>query len=49
MFAGERLELIKHGALDNWIEVDLIKDRYQLQKFLTNLPIPINLVDEIIL
>jgi hypothetical protein len=38
-FDFEREVLIKHGVLDNWIEVDLRKDEDQLQKFITSFPV----------
>lgn len=44
LFEGERVELMKHNALDNWIEVDFRKDVNYLQRFLTSFPIPIDLV-----
>lgn len=40
-FNAEREVLIHHGVLDNWIKVDLKKDEYQLQKFLTSFPLPV--------
>ena|ERR1035437_10280747 len=40
-FDFEREVLIKHGVLDNWIEVDLRKDEDQLQKFITSFPVSI--------
>lgn len=44
LFIKERDTLIKHGVLENWIEVGLRKDPNQLGKFLQSFPIPINLV-----
>jgi len=44
LFEGEKKELVKHNALDNWIEVDYYKDENQLKKFLTSFPIPTQLV-----
>lgn len=41
LFEKEREELEKHGALENWIEVDLRKDEIMLGKLLTSFPIPI--------
>lgn len=41
LFISERIELIEHGVLDNWIEVNLSKDPNQLGKFLQSFPIPI--------
>ena len=40
LFHEEKETLITHGALDNWIEVDLAKDLHQLAKFLTSFPLP---------
>ncbi len=40
-YPEEREVLIKHGALDNWIEVDLRKDPDQLKKFITSFPLPV--------
>ncbi|MDO8663434.1 MAG: hypothetical protein Q7K28_01160 [Candidatus Wildermuthbacteria bacterium] len=37
----EREVLLKHGVLDNWIEIDLRKDEHQLQKFINSFPLPI--------
>ena len=42
LFAYEREVLIKNGVLDNWIEVDLMKDENALGKFLQSFPMPIN-------
>jgi hypothetical protein len=39
LFEYERLDLIKHEALDNWIQVDLSKDPDQLAKFVTSFPL----------
>ena len=44
LFEGERQDLLKHNALDNWIEVDFRKDVNYLQRFLNSFPIPIELV-----
>lgn len=41
LFHEERLDLIKHKALDSWIEVNLSKDENQLMQFITSFPIPI--------
>jgi hypothetical protein len=41
LFYGEKLDLIKHNVLDNWIEVDLRKDPNQLKKFIDSFPISI--------
>ncbi|MEI7838396.1 MAG: hypothetical protein WCI37_01280 [bacterium] len=40
LFYEEEQDLIKHDALDNWIEVDLRKDENQLLKFITSFPLP---------
>lgn len=40
LYEDEREVLIKHGALDNWIEVDLMKNVNQLHNFLISFPIP---------
>jgi hypothetical protein len=40
LFEGERRELIKHNALENWIEVDFRKDVNYLKKILASFPIP---------
>ena len=45
-FDGERQELIKNNALDNWIEVDLSKDPDQLLKFITSFPIASEMAQE---
>jgi hypothetical protein len=42
LFTSEREALIKHGVLENWIEVDIRKDPNILGKFLQSFPIPIN-------
>lgn len=42
LFFEEKQTLIKHGVLDNWIEVNLAKDPDQLAKFLTSFPLPAN-------
>lgn len=41
-FDFEREILIQHGALENWIEVDLTKDEHQLQKFINSFPLPVS-------
>ncbi len=43
LFYEEKEVLAKHGALDNWIEVDLAKDPDQLAQFVTSFPLPISL------
>jgi RAB protein geranylgeranyltransferase component A len=40
LFHDEKQALIKHGVLDNWIEVDLAKDEDQLAKFVSSFPLP---------
>lgn len=40
LFDDERVELIKHGVLDNWIEVDLANDEDQLANFVRSFPLP---------
>ena len=40
LFFEEKKELIKHNALDNWIEVNLAKDQDQLAKFISSFPLP---------
>ncbi len=40
LFFEEKEDLLKHNALDNWIEVDLAKKPSQLQDFLISFPIP---------
>ena len=44
LFEGERRELIKHNALENWIGVDFRKDVNYLKKFLASFPIPMDFV-----
>jgi hypothetical protein len=44
LFEGERAELIRQDVLDNWIEVDLRRDKGFLMKIISEFPIPINLV-----
>ncbi len=41
LFTLERAMLVKHSALENWIEVDLSKDQEQLGKFLASFPLPL--------
>lgn len=41
LFYEEKQELEERGVLDSWIEVDLAKDKNQLQKFLISFPIPV--------
>ncbi len=40
LFYEEKQDLKKHDALDNWIEVNLMKDENQLLKFITSFPLP---------
>jgi hypothetical protein len=44
LFAGERAELTEHDVLENWIEVDLRRDKDFLMKIISEFPIPINMV-----
>ena len=41
LFFEEQQDLLKNNALDNWIEVDLVKDPNSLQKFISSFPIPV--------
>lgn len=41
LYEGEREDLVKHNVLENWIEVNLIKDEEALGKFLSSFPLPI--------
>jgi hypothetical protein len=41
LFYQEKQDLLKHGVLDNWIEVDLARDEDHLAKFVSSFPIPI--------
>jgi hypothetical protein len=40
LFHEEKQELIKHGVLDNWIEVNLSKNPDQLAQFISSFPLP---------
>lgn len=40
LFYEEKEELLKHDALDNWIEVDLVKNPDHLADFIHSFPIP---------
>ncbi len=40
LFFEEKQVLIQHGALDNWIEVNLKKNDNQLMQFITSFPLP---------
>jgi len=42
LFEREKIELLKHGAVENWIEVDLRKNEDALGSFLASFPIPID-------
>lgn len=39
LFDEEKIELVKHNALENWIEVNLCKNENVLKGFLTSFPI----------
>lgn len=41
LFDDEREDLVKHNALDNWVEVNLSKDPDQLLRFISSFPIPV--------
>ena len=38
LFDFEKADLVKHGVLDSWIEVDFSKDIDQLEKIVRNFP-----------
>jgi hypothetical protein len=40
-FYGEKQELLKHGKLDNWIEVNLQKNPDHLKNFLVSFPLAV--------
>lgn len=40
LFPDEKAALIEHGALDNWIEVNLGKNVNQLSEFIRSFPLP---------
>ena len=40
LFFEEKQDLLKHNAMDNWIEVDLTKNQNQLLNFINCFPIP---------
>lgn len=42
LFEEEKQALVRHNALDNWIEIDLMKDENVLEKFLASFPKPVN-------
>lgn len=44
LFEKEKIELVKHSVLENWIEVDLRKNENALGSFLASFPIPIEVV-----
>lgn len=39
LFPEERVILEQYGVLENWIEVDLVKDPYQLLSFVRKFPV----------
>lgn len=41
LYDDEKEVLLEHGALDNWVEVDLRKNENMLATFLASFPIPI--------
>ena len=41
LYDGERVTLIEHNALDNWIRVDLAKNPDQLNRFIQSFPLPV--------
>jgi len=41
LFEREREGLLRHGVLENWIEVDFRKNEDMLGRFLTSFPIPV--------
>ncbi len=41
LFYEEKETLLEKGALDNWIEVDLVKNPDQLAEFVTSFPLPL--------
>jgi hypothetical protein len=42
IFHEEKETLLKHEALDSWIEVDLRKDPNQLKNFVVSFPLPVS-------
>ena len=42
LFVEEKEDLIKHGALENYIKVDLQKNPNQLLDFISSFPLPIS-------
>lgn len=44
LFHNERQDLLKHGVLENWIEIDLRKNPDSLGKILQSFPIAINAI-----
>lgn len=46
LFHEEKQTLLRHDALDNWIEVDLNRNPNQLANFISSFPIPNNLALE---
>lgn len=43
LFYEEKQDLIKHDAMDNWIEVDLTKNQNQLLNFINSFPLPVQI------
>jgi hypothetical protein len=39
LFYEEKQDLLKHGAMDNWIEVNLSKNENQLNDFIVSFPL----------
>ena len=46
LFYEEKETLMKHGVLDNWIEVDLATNPEQLKTFLQSFPLPVDRIEE---
>lgn len=46
LYPAEREDLLKHGVLDNWIEVDLGKNVNQLRNFLESFPLPMEITSK---
>lgn len=47
LFYEEKQTLLEHNLLDNWIEVDLVKDQNKLAKFIESFPLPVNIPEQI--
>lgn len=45
LFANERNVLVKHGVLDDWIEVDLVNNPNQLKEYVDCFPKPKDLTN----